>query len=163
MQNEMKNKDYIQILVQSLNKKIVVLDKILDANSRQNQVINAEKFDFDEFDKIYEEKENLIKDLKLLDSGFEKVYNRVREILDVERHLYVNDVKTMQDLIKVIVSKAADVEVSEKRNHEAMTQKNVMFGKQVKNVKLSNKAAAEYYRTMNRLKVVEPQFMDKKK
>ena len=91
------------------------------------------------------------------------MYNRVKEILDVDRRLYTNEIKAMQDLIRIIISKAADVEVSEKRNHEAMTAKNVMLKKQVKTVKLTNKAAAEYYQTMNKLKVVEPQFMDKKK
>lgn len=163
MQNEISNKDYLGILIQSLNKKIVVLDKILVENAKQSEIIAAEKFDFDKFDEVYAEKENLINDLKLLDSGFEKVYNRVKEILDVDRRLYTNEIKAMQDLIRIIISKAADVEVSEKRNHEAMTAKNVMLKKQVKTVKLTNKAAAEYYQTMNKLKVVEPQFMDKKK
>lgn len=163
MQNEISNKDYLGILIQSLNKKIVVLDKILVENAKQSEIIAAEKFDFDKFDEVYAEKENLINELKLLDSGFEKVYNRVKEILDVDRELYKNEIKAMQDLIRIIISKAADVEVSEKRNHEAMTVKNVMLKKQVKTVKLTNKAAAEYYQTMNKLKVVEPQFMDKKK
>lgn len=163
MQNEISNKDYLGILIQSLNKKIIVLDKILVENAKQSEIIAAEKFDFDKFDEVYAEKENLINDLKLLDSGFEKVYNRVKEILDVDRRLYTNEIKAMQDLIRIIISKAADVEVSEKRNHEAMTAKNVMLKKQVKTVKLTNKAAAEYYQTMNKLKVVEPQFMDKKK
>ena len=163
MQNEINNKDYLGILIQSLNKKIVVLDKILVENAKQSEIIAAEKFDFDKFDEVYAEKENLINELKLLDSGFEKVYNRVKEILDVDRELYKNEIKAMQDLIRIIISKAADVEVSEKRNHEAMTAKNVMLKKQVKTVKLTNKAAAEYYQTMNKLKVVEPQFMDKKK
>lgn len=163
MQNEISNKDYLGILIQSLNKKIVVLDKILVENAKQSEIIAAEKFDFDKFDEVYAEKENLINELKLLDSGFEKVYNRVKEILDVDRELYKNEIKAMQDLIRIIISKAADVEVSEKRNHEAMTAKNVMLKKQVKTVKLTNKAAAEYYQTMNKLKVVEPQFMDKKK
>ncbi|MBP3338702.1 MAG: flagellar protein FliT [Lachnospiraceae bacterium] len=163
MQNEISNKDYLGILIQSLNKKIVVLDKILVENAKQSEIIAAEKFDFDKFDEVYAEKENLINELKLLDNGFEKVYNRVKEILDVDRELYKNEIKAMQDLIRIIISKAADVEVSEKRNHEAMTAKNVMLKKQVKTVKLTNKAAAEYYQTMNKLKVVEPQFMDKKK
>jgi len=163
LQNEINNKDYLGILIQSLNKKIVVLDKILVENAKQSEIIAAEKFDFDKFDEVYAEKENLINELKLLDSGFEKVYNRVKEILDVDRELYKNEIKAKQDLIRIIISKAADVEVSEKRNHEAMTAKNVMLKKQVKTVKLTNKAAAEYYQTMNKLKVVEPQFMDKKK
>lgn len=163
MQNEISNKDYLNVLIQSLNKKVLVLDKILVENVKQSEIIAEEKFDFDKFDEVYAEKENLIKELKLLDSGFEKVYNRVKEILDVDKELYTNEIRTMQELIRTIISKAADVEVSEKRNHEAMMAKNVMLKKQVKTVKLTNRAAAEYYQTMNKLKVVEPQFMDKKK
>ncbi len=159
----MNNRDYIQILIQSLNKKIAILDRILVANEKQSEIIAEEKFDFDKFDEVYAEKENLIKELNLLDSGFEKVYNRVKEILDVDKQSYTVEIKTMQDLIRTVISKGADVEVSEKRNHEAMTAKNVMMRKQVKTVKLTNRAAAEYYQTMNKLKVVEPQFMDKKK
>ncbi len=163
MQNEMNNKDYIDILIQSLSKKIAVLNRIIEANAKQSDIIAEEKIDFDRFDEIYEEKANLIKELNLLDSGFEKVYNRVKEILDVNRELYREDIIRMQDMIKVIVSKVADVEVSEKKNHEAMTQKNVMMKREIKTRKLTNKAAAEYYQTMNKLNVIEPQFMDKKK
>lgn len=159
----MNNKDYIDIMIQSLSKKIAVLNRIIEANAKQKDIIAEEKFDFDKFDEVYEEKANLIKDLNLLDSGFEKVYNRVKEILDVDRELYRADISKMQDMIRIIVSKIADVEVSEKKNHEAMTQKNVMMKREVKTRKLTNKAAAEYYQTMNKLNVIEPQFMDKKK
>lgn len=159
----MKNKDYIDIMVQSLNKKVGILDRLIEANKVQADIIEADKFDFDKFDEVYAEKENLINELNLLDSGFEKLYNRVREILDVDRELYRNDIIKMQDLIKIVISKAADVEVTEKRNHEAMTAKNVLFKREAKTRKLTNKAAVEYYQTMNKLNVIEPQFMDKKK
>ncbi len=159
----MNNKDYIDVLKQSLNKKISVLNKILEANKKQNDVITEEKVNFDKFDEVYAEKEILIKELNLLDSGFEKVYNRVKEILDVERDLYKEDIKVMQELIRTITSKIADVEVTEKRNYEAMVQKNVELRKQARTAKMTNKRAAEYYQTMNKLNVNEPQFMDKKK
>lgn len=159
----MNDKDYIDILIQSLNEKIAVLEKILEANKKQSEIIAEEKSDFEKFDEAYEEKDILIKKLNLLDSGFEKVYNRVKEILDVNRKAYTEEIKTMQELIRDIISKAADVEVSEKRNHEAMIEKSIMMKKQVKTVKMTNKVASEYYQTMNKLKAVEPQFMDKKK
>ena len=159
----MNNKDYIEILIQSLGKKVRVLDGILAKNAEQSQIISADKPDFEKFDRLYEEKESLIKELNLLDSGFEKVYNRVREILESEKDAYREEIKTMQDLIRVVISKTADVEVSEKRNHESMSMKNDIWRKQARTKKLTNKAAAEYYQTMNKLKVVEPQFMDKKK
>lgn len=159
----MKNKDYIDIMVQSLNKKSGILDRLIEANKAQADIIDAEKFDFDKFDEVYAEKENLINELNLLDSGFEKLYNRVKEILDVDRQLYKSEIVKMQDLIKIVVSKAADVEVTEKRNHEAMTAKNVLLKREAKTRKLTNKAAVEYYQTMNKLNVIEPQFMDKKK
>ncbi len=163
MQNEINNKDYVQILIQSLNKKVSVLNMILEMNEKQSELISQDKFDFDSFDGLYSEKGKLIKELNLLDSGFEKVYNRVRDILDVDRQLYTEEIKIMQDLIKVIISKVADVEVSEKRNHEAMTQKNITMRKEVRSKKLSNKVAAEYYQNMNKLKAIQPQFVDKKK
>ena len=159
----MKNRDYIDIMVQSLNKKIGILDRLIEANKAQADIIAEDKIDFDKFDEVYAEKGNLINELNLLDSGFEKLYNRVKEILDVDRQLYKNDIVKMQDLIKIVISKAADVEVTEKRNHKAMTEKNVMMKREVKTRKLTNKAAAEYYQTMNKLNVIEPQFMDKKK
>ena len=61
MQNEMNNKDYIEILIQSLGKKVRVLDGILAKNVEQSQIISADKPDFEKFDRLYEEKESLIK------------------------------------------------------------------------------------------------------
>lgn len=159
----MNNKDYIDVIIQSLKKKNLVLDEILAKNVEQAEVISKETMDFDKFDEIYQQKEKLIKEITLLDSGFEKVYNRIKEILEEDRESYKEEINIMKDLIRTIISKAADVEVSEKRNHDAMSEKSEILKKQIKTVKMTNKVAAGYYQTMNKLNYIEPQFMDKKK
>ena len=48
--------NYLLIMIQSLKKKIQVLDCIIDANDRQKNGLEDPNLDPDDFDKIVEEK-----------------------------------------------------------------------------------------------------------
>ena len=52
--------NYLMIMIQSLKKKIQVLDCIIDANDRQKIGLEDPNLDPDDFDKIVEEKAKYI-------------------------------------------------------------------------------------------------------
>lgn len=154
--------NYLLIMIQSLKKKIQVLDCIIDANDRQKNGLEDPNLDPDDFDKIVEEKSKYIEQLDLLDSGFDKLFARVREELDTKRAAYVGEIKEMQTLIQRITEKSNRIQVQEARNKDLMTQKFSKIHKQVRDVRVSQQAVNQYYQNMKKINYIDPQFMDNK-
>ena len=154
--------NYLRIMIQSLKKKIQVLDCIIDANDRQKNGLEDPNLDPDDFDKIVEEKSKYIEQLDLLDSGFDKLFARVREELDTKRAAYVGEIKEMQTLIQRITEKSNRIQVQEARNKDLMTQKFSKIHKQVRDVRVSQQAVNQYYQNMKKINYIDPQFMDNK-
>lgn len=163
MQNKSQEHNYIEILISSLDKKISVLGQIIVANENQKKLAEADTFDEEKFDEIYNEKGRLISELNLLDNGFESVFDRVSKALSSNPEQYANEIHTMQDKVKKITELSMKIEASEKRNKDLMDKKTYNMKQDVKSAKASNKAAIGYYQTMNRLNVIDPQFLDRKK
>ena len=159
----MQNKDYIAVLKQGLEKKIVILEQIISKNFIQKQLLADPELTPDEFEKNLTEKAELVEQLIALDRGFEQVYDRVREELTLNRSLYASDIALMQKYITEIMEKSTQVQAQEQRNRELILQKFSTVRKQIREVKTSKKAVNQYYRNMMKLNYVDPQFLDDKK
>lgn len=155
--------NYLLIMIQSLKKKIQVLDCIIDANIRQKADLENPNLDPDDFDKTVEEKARYIEQLDLLDSGFDKLFERVKEEVGNNKAAYKDEIKEMQTLITRITEKSSEIQVQEMRNKELMTQKFAKIHKQARDVRTSQQAVNQYYQNMKKLNVIDPQFMDNKK
>ncbi|MDE7432072.1 MAG: hypothetical protein K2N34_09180, partial [Lachnospiraceae bacterium] len=73
-----KNKNYLSILKESLEKKLVILEEILKLNEMQKDTVSGADFDGERFDEIIDKKNVCIKDIEELDNGFETIYNHVK-------------------------------------------------------------------------------------
>ena len=155
--------NYLLIMIQSLNKKIQVLDCIIDADERQKAALENPGLDPDDFDKIVEEKAKYIEHLDLLDQGFDKLFTRVKEALNDNREAYKNEIREMQTLITTITEKSNKIQVQEARNKDLMTQKFSKIRKQARDVRASQQAVNQYYKNMKKINYIDPQFMDNKK
>ena len=155
--------NYLLIMIQSLNKKIQVLDCIIDADERQKAALENPGLDPDDFDKIVEEKAKYIEHLDLLDQGFDKLFTRVKEALNDNREAYKNEIREMQTLITTITEKSNKIQVQEARNKDLMTQKFSKIRKQARDVRASQQAVNQYYQNMKKINYIDPQFMDNKK
>lgn len=154
---------YVDIMIQSLEKKIQVLDRIIELNVAQKQALEDPRAEIEQFDKTVEEKAQLIEQMQQLDSGFEKLYARVQEELQNNREAYVQQIKTMQSDIRRITDKSMEIQAQEARNRDLMVRKFAYVKEKAKNVRTNSKAASQYYRNMMKLNYVDPQFMDNKK
>lgn len=163
MENNRQEHNYIDILKDSLTKKKLVLENILKENEEQKKIIQAEKFDYDSFDECYDRKGKLISELNLLDSGFESIYERVSGVLASKKEKYREDIAVLQSLVKQVTELSMEIEASEKRNKELMEKCTFDMQNELKTARATTKAVSNYYHNMNRLNVIEPQFMDKKK
>ena len=153
---------YIDIMLQSLEKKEVVLDRIIEANVRQEAVLKNPEGDPEEFDETVETKGVLIEQLEQLDSGFQKLFDNMKEELDGQRENYAKQIEQMQIHIRSITDKSVQIQAQEARNKELMTQKFTRIKEMAKQTRASSNMVNQYYKNMSKLNVVDPQSLDDK-
>ena len=158
-----KGSTYITILIQSLEKKVLVLDKIIESNKEQREILSQEEMDTDRFEANLDEKGRLIDELNLLDDGFQEIYNRVKDELGDNRELYKEEIKRMQKLISDITEKSVTIRAEEERNRAAAAKQFDNMRDNIQVAKRSRQAANVYYSNMSRVNTVDAQFMDKRK
>lgn len=154
---------YIDIMIQSLERKIQVLDQIIEANLRQESILVDKRADIEEFDKCVEEKSSLIEQMEQLDSGFEKLYARVEEELKLNKESHTKAIRTMQSRIRMITDKSMEIQAQEARNKDLMIRKFAYVKDTAKSLRTNSKIASQYYKNMMKINYVDPQFMDNKK
>ena len=91
---------YIEIMIQSLEKKEQVLDKIIELDTIQKNQLEDPNLTPDDFDEIVEKKSELIDQLNNLDSGFEKLFARTKEELDGNKEAHKEQIRIMQEHIQ---------------------------------------------------------------
>ena len=155
--------NYLQVLEESLHKKMDVLNGIEEANRRQEQILKANPVSEEDFDASIEEKGAFIDELNKLDEGFETLYENLREQLLAGKEKYKEQIAAIQKLITQVTEKSVSIQAQEARN-KVLAEKFFADRKQeLGNGRRSSKAALDYYRNMNQSHVVMPQFMDHKK
>lgn len=155
--------DYLQIMIESLEKKIDVLDRVLELDKKQISIALEQPFDMEKYDKTMDEKGVLIDELNKLDDGFTSTYERVRDEVQANPKTYADKVRRMQDLIRMAIDKGVAVEAQEQRGKQAMESAVNSKRKEIRTIKVSNAAASQYYKAMSRINDVDPQLVDKKK
>jgi hypothetical protein len=154
---------YIQLLTEVLQKKIEVFHKLLDLTLRQENIIGAEPFTEDEFLQTISKKETQINDLSKLDSGFEKLYNSVKEELSLNKDKYKNEISLLKDQISAITELSVKIQATEKRNKTKLEAVLARKRKDIKTARISSQTATNYYKTMANQHEAQSFFYDKKK
>ena len=109
-----------------------------------------------------EEKSACIDILNSLDDGFQSIYDRVRDDIQMYKQNYKDDIKRLQELIREVSSLSATIQAQESRNKLQIERKFRQLREETKTAKRSVSMANKYYQNMSRVSN-EPQFMDKKK
>lgn len=154
---------YLQIMIESLEKKIKVLDQIMGLNEKQSELASHQPMDMKAFDETMDEKGKLIDEINKLNDGFSTTYELVKDDVQGNTEKYRDKVLVMQELIRTAVDKSVAVEVQEKRNKSALENVFRMKRTELKQMKKSTAAALKYYKNMSRINEVDPQLMDRKK
>lgn len=157
------NQSSAQILLQSLEKKVLLLDRMIEQNGVQEGILKQEELDMDAFDEAVNQQGVYLEELDRLDRGFEAVYDRVREELLEDKERYRTEIARMKELIQQITDKIVTINAGNMRNkvlaENQFKKKRVSIGTGAS----KNKAARNYYNSMNNLNYVSPQFYDSKK
>ncbi len=110
--------DYLQLLEESLVKKIRVLERIEEFDLKQKEALSSEDAtpDFDKFDSFIEEKGKLIDELNSLDDGFEALYARVADTLKNDIPGNASKIRKLQGLIREVTDKSVEIQKQEAEN-----------------------------------------------
>ena len=149
-----EKEQYINIMIDSLEKKESLLLKIIERNTRQAEIIANGEFDeidWDEFNILVGEKESFIERINELDSGFELLYGRVNEELKDNKSAYAEEIKRMQELIVSITDAGNKIMAGEERNRGNMERILLAKKKDIKEAKKSIKVASNYYKNMSNM------------
>lgn len=159
----MSEASYIAILISGLEKKLSLLDKIVEENERQLDILKDANSLPEDLRRSVEIKSDLIEDIDELDVGFEEVFSRVKDTLDKDRSSYAPDISKMQSLIRQITDRVAQISSQEIRNKDTAQDKFTYIKDQIVKVAKSQKAVNQYYRNMMKTSYTDAQFMDDKK
>lgn len=155
--------NYLNILEESLVKKIGILDQLQVLCDEQETILKTEPMDLEEFDKRVDAKDTLIKELTKMDEGFDTLYENIKKELLENKDKYAEQIKILQRLIQEVMDKSVSIQAREKRNKDMVF---AYFKKErqsfAENRKVS-RAAYDYYKNMSNPGAVSSQFMDQKK
>ena len=158
-----QNVNYIKIMIDSLQKKVTILDKIIEVNEKQAGIITNIKKNMADYEASLDEKQLLIDELNLLDEGFQTLYNRIQKEIVNNADLHKNEIKEMQRYISLITEKSVEIQTKEEKNRQVISQQFSSFRQEVNRFKQNKKATSQYYNTMQKTNYILPQFLDKKK
>lgn len=158
----METGNYLQIMIDSLIKKKDILQKIVEYNTEQESILKEAEFNGDAFQKNMESKSECIDELNRLDEGFQMVYDRVKEDVQMYKQNYRSDIERLQQLIREVTSLSAAIQTQEARNKLQVERRFRQLREETKTAKRSMSMANQYYKNMAQISS-EPQFMDKKK
>lgn len=157
-------KTYLSILIDTLEKKDIILIELLELTKEQNTELSKEsESDVDVLDKFIEQKAVKLKELERLDQGFEMVYEKVRNDFERYKVNIKNEIIKLQQLITIITDKSVKLKALEQENRRKLELFLVQKRNQIKNFKISSKTAANYYKNMSGHMQESTYFLDKKK
>lgn len=155
--------NYLNILEESLKKKMDVLNKIIEVNQVQAELLKRETFDTENFDSCVDEKDIYIEELDKLDEGFDSLYEKIKQELLLNKDKHAEQIKRLQKLITEITDKSVAIQAQESRNKAQVEQYFAAQRKDLGKVRKSSKAAYGYYKSMSGPAAADSRFMDTKK
>lgn len=159
----MQEKEYLDVLIQSLRKKLVLLNRLSILNQDQREILQDEQATPDAFDINVRDKGDLIDQIVTLDAGFEEVYAHIKDLMERDHSAYEDQLDEMRRLIRQVMAEDASVRAEEQKNYELAQQKFANIKKQVREVKASQKMVNSYYQNMMNHRPGDAMFLDNKK
>lgn len=154
---------YLQSLVDGLNQKIEILDKLTEFTEEQQRIVGEPSIDWDAFDKTIDDKDELIQKLTKVDEGFQAVYDRIKDEVTANKDKYKDFILILKKQIQLVTEKSTSLMALEQRTKAKVTSGFGAQRQQIRSSKESSKVASSYYNNMNRMNYIDPQLMDTKK
>lgn len=153
----------LQLMNETLEKKKRILSSILEKSEKQRNLTLAENFDAEEFDRLVDEKSELLKKMEEIDQGFDAVYQRVKGELQQDAEGHRDEIRRLQTLIRETMDIGAQICTCENRTKDSMQNALASSRKELAKRRISSKSVMDYYKSNSQMAYTEPYFMDQKK
>lgn len=77
----MEEREYLDVLIRSLQKKLVLLNRIAILSKEQRELLLDEDMTPDAFDLNVRDKDDLVQQIVALDAGFDEVYAHIKDLM----------------------------------------------------------------------------------
>ena len=154
---------YINMLIESQEKKLELLDWVIELDKEQETIVTGDKPDMEALNANLTAKGALVDELNKLDEGFDSVYAKVREELINNKEAHKSEIGRLQELIRQIMDKTADIEAMEARSKINVETFLKRRKKELREGRNSIQAASVYSANMRRAYDTSPFFVDNKK
>lgn len=154
---------FLQIMIDGLSQKIVILDKIIEYSELQQKLVEKNPVDWDAFDKTIEDKAVLIEKINQIDDGFTSVFERIKDEVNDNKDQYKDYIQKLQNNIKLTTEKSTALIALEERTRAKVTTVFSDEKAKLRQNKATNSAANNYYKNMSKINYIDSQLMDQKK
>lgn len=155
---------YVAALEDSLRNKEALLKEILEDTKKQEAVLKDKHARVEQFEELLDKKDQYIKRINQLDSGFENLYQKIGTSLKAQKDQYREQIERMQAMIRRITEYGVQIQAAEHRNKELFTAFVNEKKKEIREFGVSNQTANRYYQNMaNQHHEWQSYFMDQKK
>lgn len=154
---------YLQMLNESLQQKLAILYQIYELTKEQDLCFRDEDEVIQVMESCVEAKEPLLERLTKLDQGFDLVYSKIKEQVIENIGEHKAEIAKLQASITEITSLSVKVQTLEQSNK--LKFELFLSGKrnEIKQFKVNNQTASNYYKSMTGKHQGESYFIDKKK
>ncbi len=143
--------NYLKILEESLQKKVTILDRLIEADESLMKRLASGIPELESFDEYLEEKENMTQELDRLDEGFESVFARVEEQLKDHKDQYAQEITRMQKLVREVTGKTTIAQNAEARTRKMVDEYFAKRRKQIRDGRVGTRVASSYFQAQNPL------------
>ncbi len=144
--------NYLQIMIESLEKKSGILDRIIVKNDAQRDCIKDKEYadvNWDAFNVLVAEKETAIEQINEIDEGFEALYTRNKDEILKNKDNYKDKIAKLKELITSLTEKGVKIQAGEDRNRQIIENIFQKTRKDIKKQRTSARVASSYYKTMS--------------
>lgn len=159
----MDTHNYLDIMIDSLNKKSELLKQIIEYNQKQQNIVLAADFDEEAFEKNVADKGDVVEEILKLDEGFNSVFNRVKEELTENKSKYAERIAVLKELVAKVTDMGVRIQAQELRNKQLVEKKFASMRKELSEAKRATSKANAYYKNVNNINQYESHFLDQKK
>lgn len=155
--------NYLNILEESLEKKLQIMAKIQKYSLLQQEVFQSQDADLDKFDEYVDKKDALLTELTALDNGFETLYGNVSRELQDNREKYSEQIRRLQELVSRVTEESVTIQTQEARNKKLVEDYFRRERAGIAKNRRSSRAAYDYYKSMSGSAVETSYLYDNKK
>ncbi len=160
--------NYLQIMIDGLNKKEKLLDEIIERNKAQYELIKDKQYedvDWEAFNLRVTEKDIAIDKILKIDDGFDETYKIIKDEVVENKEKYRDRILILQETITRLTDKGVTIQTGEERNRQIIDNIFSKTRQEIKRQRTGIRAANNYYKTMSNsvVRAAENSILDEKK